>query len=205
MNIAVTIKHFYILVKISILPILFLIHFSNIDMVSMQAKQDISISQSNSREKDVEKVVLLIETCPAWSEVARQDNKAREVILSHLEKIAKFDESTIRKALIKYVKANPPDKQGHIASMSRIVVLNRYFFNVPTLMPRNRIARFGGWYGLPYLECEMHWIWPLSIDSEGKLALTGTLISYNGLPYHALEEFDYFSKSFGLRDLSSKK
>ena len=151
-----------------------------------------------SNQQSVDALARSIDSCPAWSEIDKDDSATRSVILHCLDKISASELSIIRAAMGKFISDKRSANNYNVASMSKLFVLNRYLFDAPSKAPFNR-STFGGWVGVPSTDREINWLWPLSIDSAGNLKLTGTFRGYMGDDYLALEEFDYFNKTFRRR------
>jgi hypothetical protein len=157
----------------------------------------------NQKLEAVEKALALITSSPTWSSLAEDETEGRQHITENLEKISKFDIETIRKAVRAYAEQFPTKATEHNSynsHMSRLFVLNRFIFKVPTTpLPIKEIKHFGGWIGRPHQECETVWSWPFSVNSKGGFQLTGTLEMYMGTLYQPIAEFEYLYHTFGLR------
>jgi len=155
-------------------------------------------------EESVDRIIELIESCPAWNLLYEDDVSNRKIVIAQLQEIAKFDVSVVRLAIEKYYKGKEADNSFDITSRSRLYVLNRCLFNVPPKASFEGTA-FGGWAGVPYDEIEntINWMWPLSTDDNGNLQLTGRFRGYYGPPYRVIEEFDYFNERFGRRQIKT--
>lgn len=155
-------------------------------------------------EESVDRIIELIESCPAWNLLYEDDVSGRKIVIAQLQEIAKFDVSVVRLAVEKYYKGKEADNSFDITSKSRLYVLNRYLFNVPSKASFEGTA-FGGWAGVPYDEIEntINWMWPLSTDNNGNLQLTGRFRGYYGPPYLVIQEFDYFNERFGRRQIKA--
>jgi hypothetical protein len=139
-------------------------------------------------------VLKLLESCPAWTALQKDDKVSHEKIITHLKKISEFDLQVIRSSSEKYLQANPD-----ISAKSKIFVLNRYLFNVPKKVPLNQMTGFGGWAGVPVRNSNANWMWPLSTDIFGRIKVEGVFAGYYGSKYAAIEEFDYFNRTFSRR------
>lgn len=154
----------------------------------------------------VAEVAQLIESCPDWISIPIDDSSTKERIFECLGKIAQFDYSTIRSGVEKYLAGITLEDANYISKVGRIFLLNRYLFNVLPNTLSNQ-PRFGGWIGISGEKNnrEVDMLWPLSLDNNRNLVLTGRVVTYLGPPYQALDEFDFFSKKFGLRKLPRGK
>ena len=163
------------------------------------------VSQSTvSDEQLVREVIKLLDDCPAWSDLIDDDRLTQKAILECYSKISKYDLTIIRMSIVKYFNDKRRANSYSVACMSRLYILNRYIFNVPTSALLDR-RTFGGWGGVPWNGHEINWLWPLSFDSKGNIELTGRFKGYNGHDYLAIQEFDYFNQTFGPRKLPSNK
>jgi hypothetical protein len=155
-------------------------------------------------ESSVDIVVRMIEECPPWPSIQNDDLATKRKLLSCLERISMYDLTTIRKAMIAYADKQSQIKPYNVYSMGRLFVLNRYLFKVPDQDTTAR-KEFGGFLGPTISSKGINWLWPFSIDSTGKLELTGQAYGYMGDVYLAIDEFDYFNERFGPRKLPQKQ
>lgn len=170
--------------------------------VNQMEVRELHMLNKQSESGDIISVLRLLEDCPKWSNTAIDNKFTRKIILQYLNQVSQYHVLTIRKAVVFYVQnSNQLDKQYH-SNLSTIFVLNRYLFKAPIKGPDN--ISFGGWVGASTDNTSVNWLWPLVISNDGNLELTGTLDGYAGPAYRAIEEFDYFNKTFGLRKLPTK-
>ena len=152
------------------------------------------------RESSSEALAKKIQACPAWSE---EDIKKMEVkikIQSCLTEIAEHDITLIREALSKLLS----DDDVSTATLSRVFLLNRFLFEVPESSSLD-YKIFGGWVGIPIDAGKINRLWPISRDAKGNLIIVGEFGGYFGHRYQALEEFDWFHHTFGLRKKTDEK
>lgn len=162
--------------------------------------QNAEIAYVHQDKESIKNIVEILQSCPAWVSTSAEEREDRRHILEQMKKISHYDIQDIRDALIIYVNSVYSKTSDIHADLGKIYVLNRYVFDVPTSpLVEGKIRRFAGWIGEPFEECEKNWSWPLSIDNDGKLVLTGTLHYRMGPLYQAIEEFDYLRQRFGLR------
>jgi hypothetical protein len=83
--------------------------------------------------------------------------------------------------------------------LSKVFVMNRFIFAVPSHVPWARVQVFGAWAGVPTTHDGANLMWPLSERVPGVIELTSHFKGYYGPPYRPLREFDYFSAQFGPR------
>lgn len=161
-------------------------------------------SESNTKGKAltgkpaIEDIANLLEASPAWSNILANDNQSQKIVIEYLERISQYDLAIIRVAIEQYINHKMATKSYGVSSMSRLYVLNRYLFDLPTDYPFDR-STFGGWIGVPEGNGRINLLWPFSYDSQGQLVLTGRFGGYNGHDYLATQEFDYFQQTFPTR------
>lgn len=148
----------------------------------------------NREYHDVNNVISQIMACPAWSEASKRDIKTKENILQCLELISRNNNNVIRKAIESLFLKYPNDT----SVWSRIFLLNRYIFQVPTDSPIDDNL-FGGWVGIPIHNQKVNRLWPFSVDNNNNLILVGVFEGYFGNGYRGLDEFDYFLRKYGIR------
>lgn len=160
--------------------------------------------ENQASESAIKAILRELEDCPAWSRALKENVDIREKILQCMERISQHDLTDIREGLAQYTSQNNIHRTDYLARMGTTLILNRYLFNVPPV-PKAPYRSFGGWVPSPEDKDQLNYLWPLSIDKDGKLALTGTLGAYLGGSHQAIAEFDYFNGTFGLRKPASKK
>jgi len=144
----------------------------------------------------VKQVLELLSDMPKWSEIDAHDRRAQKVIEEAAAGIGRNDLRVIRSAIREYLKrANGRDAGPEIGDLSRIFVLNRYLFDVPSHVALGEIRVFGGWHGNQVRHGVTDWLWPWKVTGQRK-RLTGSFKGYSGPPYFALPEFDYFRRTF---------
>ena len=133
---------------------------------------------------------------PKWSEAGAQGRGARHKIERAARQIAGMDLGAVRAAIKLYVKAAAAAEAGPaIAELSRIFVLNRYLFDVPSRAELGSVPFFGGWHGVHAGRNEINVLWPWRMKN-GRKQLAGSFKGYSGPAYGALAEFDYFRRRF---------
>ena len=136
---------------------------------------------------------------PAWTNFDPNDRGAAQDIIRGLNELAHEEIPVLRKAVSEFVLAHRKANTYSVAQMSRIFLLNRYIFAVPSESNRNEVHLFGGWIGVPHDEQKTNCLWPFALANKGDLELIGKYRGYNGEQFQALEEFDDFAERFGRR------
>lgn len=151
---------------------------------------------TTSAHANVEQVVAVLESCPAWSEA----NSSTSEILSRLKSLSSRDTPILRIGIEQFVAKCRGERRYDISNMSKLFVLNRLLFAVPS---REKFGGpfFGGWEGVPHDENGVNRMWPLSLGKEGELQLTGKYAGYTGDRYLAVQEFDHFLAKYGRRQI----
>jgi hypothetical protein len=170
----------------------------------------INITDNNNKYNDV---VDIIDSMPFWpAESANPKYDRNDTILKNImdiekkmEIISKYKLTDIRKALIEISKR---DRQG---DEEKMFILNKYLFNIPKTIKRdsNHFTKFlDGWDRIPITGDRYHpqktdelsARWPWEEGADGKWHLIGRDHIRNGMPYNAVEKFDYYKKEFGKRE-----
>jgi hypothetical protein len=147
----------------------------------------------------VNEAIDFLDTTPAWSDIGRDDTERRRDVIVRLLRLSDNDTSVLRDVVSGYVQRKTASPTGYdVAAMSRLYVLNRVLFNVPSTVPL-ATPGFASFAGIPSADGVVNELWPLSQDRFGNLELTGQFAGYFGESYLAVQEFDYFAATFGRR------
>lgn len=151
--------------------------------------------------KEVTNLIKLISEMPAWSDLFVDNKNERGNVPEFLQQIALVSTENIRQAMSAYVEISKNSEMGYdVSAMSRLYVLNRYLFNVPDKVESQK-TRFGAFSGIPTEANTINELWPLSMNTNGKLILEGKFSGYFGESYLAVQEFDYFNELYGRRKM----
>ena len=137
-------------------------------------------------------VLGLLSGCPSWES---NDNFSYDRIIAIMKQVAKHDTDTIRKALTDYIALA---KESCVNWEGVVFILNRFLFNIPEWRSVDD-QHFGCWRGVPWESELVRELWPLNIGPDGELYIVDSFHGYMGPTYRGLEEFDYFSFTFGRR------
>jgi hypothetical protein len=146
-------------------------------------------------------IVKTLEDAPSWTLIPPEDGAARTRLLAALEPLRKKSTDEIREGVLKYVaKLKPEDRTD---GMSKIYVLNRIIFNVPSDELKCHAVFFGGWIGVPVEGDKINMMWPIGKDDKCHLVIAGVFSGYAGEAYRPLAEFDHFKTTYGRRSEGS--
>ncbi len=97
------------------------------------------------------------------------------------------------------------DGESSMRAEAIVFLLNRIIWNIPVETDSPHPPKFGGFVLSHEVRGDLskQSIWPFSFDENGKLRITGAFGGYGGKPYDGLAEYDYLSKRFHQRNLSS--
>jgi hypothetical protein len=151
-----------------------------------------------SRDTKVSRIANELAKLPAWSQLDIDDKSDVETLLKSLVQFEQIDEPILRESISAFLKGLPRSYDTN--ELSKVYVLNRYYFNVPSEAPATDAKFFGGWAGVPINEEHVNLCWPLEFDSESKPRVIGYFRGYFGDVYAAIEEFDYLSNKYGRRE-----
>ena len=143
-------------------------------------------------------VIDEIERCPAWTKIDTNELERHKVIRC-LDIIDSEETLVLRKAILELLARWRANDRYSVDNASKIFVMNRYLFKVPSKSRIDEARFFGGWIGVPHDEKEVNVLWPFTVAKDGTLDLVGQFGGYNGDDFQAIEEFDYLNHKFGRR------
>ena len=150
---------------------------------------------------ETERLITRIESCQPWTSIYL---KSEPDGLNELNQIGgDFERLSIDDArhVVEVINSNSmakAEKGEPLASQSKVYVLLRFYFKVPTNEKTTATKYFGGWWGVPEKDSEVNLLWPLS-EEGGVLRITNDFTGYSGEPYDAIGEFDFFNERYGRR------
>jgi hypothetical protein len=182
-------------------------YLSLVVLVGCEPRSGPSAGQSSHTSSDkkvgqddqVERLFKQIRLCPPWTRIKASDQQSKQNVITCLDSIANNDTSRIRKA-VERVAHDEDTSNYSVDELSKLFLLNRYLFKVPSKSNMADARFFGGWGGVPHDEEHVDLLWPFAVNSAGKLELTGGFGGYYGDIFEAVDEFDYFNRRFGRRD-----
>lgn len=127
-------------------------------------------------------------------------------VLENFEKIKDASPDVVRNGVV--IAMNKADTPGisEARVWGNIYAFYRFYFVVEVLPEGLVVPMFGG-FGIPrevFMDMPRRMLWPLEKDDAGNLKLTYPSSTFNGPPYQALDEFNFFVKHFPLRYNSAK-
>lgn len=141
------------------------------------------------------KTARLLEGCPPWTALVGEAKEEEQQLLSAVTEISHLSLREIRNGIKEYL-----DRQGSgVSVLSRVLVLNRVLFAVPTSVDKFATPYFGCWRGASTTDARRNLLWPVAKDGSGNFRIIGRFKGYAGPRYRALQEFDYFATRYGLR------
>lgn len=163
-------------------------------------KRHIAIAEDSTGSKSsndrLMQILNWIRECPAWQELEPPQLTGKEKVIAQLDAVARSDTDTIREA-VKHLVIN--NKEYDPRLMSKLFLLNRYIFAVPSRCKRKEVRLFGNWNGIPYDDEYINLLWPFQLMAKGTLDIVSDFRGYYGEAFRPLDEFDYFNKKFGRR------
>lgn len=146
----------------------------------------------SSANGSIDFVYQLLKRCPAWTKLAPHQVEDRQRVMDAISQLSEFPPSVLRAAIQRYSK----EVDGGVHEMAVVYLLHRFYFNVP--QSARGVPRVFGSYWISNLSRNNE-LAPLERDGAGNLRLSGDFLGYQGGEYRALDEFDYFRKTFGRR------
>jgi len=144
----------------------------------------------------VQHVISKLQEMPVWTNISTEEMINLNKTLDILSEIDRYPLDVIRKAISIFYKST-----ASLEDMGRLLLVNKFLFDLPEWIPINSYRRFGGWLGVPEEQCRINLLWPFSRGEDGSLVLTKRFTGYMGEAYLALEAFDYYLKSYGRRNV----
>ncbi len=143
---------------------------------------------------------LLRNALPWTALEAAEDDDRRAVFVNSLVPFRKIrDLKMLRQVVEDYQCEMSGAAWGvDIDKASKLFVLNRLIFAVPSSVPTSKVRLFGGWAGVPH-NATVNMLWPWVETGPGELRLVGVFTGYEGDVYNGTVEFNYFLKKYGLR------
>lgn len=134
-----------------------------------------------------------LKRCPLWTQVPEYDAETRRRITDVYVALAHFDSATIRAGVASYVNsyvsAGRPEL-GYVDASQKVYAFLRVVFKVPARIDASKGSPYG-LMGNPVYPDGVDMLWPFSMDSAGRLALTGVDSGlHTGVPYDPLSDFD---------------
>ncbi|HET7800837.1 MAG TPA: hypothetical protein VFL38_10470 [Humibacillus xanthopallidus] len=146
-------------------------------------------------------VAALLEALPPWSEVPAGDERGLRAIEDAVGPFAAFAADEIVSGVGEFVgRCGSAERGFDVAAMSKPFVVSRFVFAVPDRVPIAARQGFGSFAGVPVLDGVVDELWPWELDEGGALRLRGHFRGYVGETYLAVEEAQFFSVTYGLRD-----
>jgi hypothetical protein len=183
-----------------VIPVSFIILYA-----CSRAQQKASLTQTLPDEVVVQKIVNLFEKMPhsCTPEGSPSAATRREIVRQMGEVVIKYDVSSIRTAIIKYMNNKPVTSPKYASATCNIFLFNRLLFNTPNNASL-KTPIFGGWMGPIDNVDSRNMMWPLVRNQNGDIDDYETFGGYMGSPYAFIEEFDYFNTTYGLRKKSQQ-
>ncbi|MFT4177159.1 MAG: hypothetical protein QM627_10950 [Luteolibacter sp.] len=154
---------------------------------------------------DLSEAIREFEALPRWTRAEAEElvpqrvNPAKaEKIMTVCRKYQRLSYYEARELLRLLILKYPYD----LEMGGNLYIFNRVYCRVPDEVPRESWKFFGGWIAVPGTEEKVGALWPLKENGQGELELVfPNAGGYAGPSYRAVEEFDYFYKRFGKREL----
>ena len=143
----------------------------------------------------------LISEMPDWSATVEQDCSISYASIKPIAvKFAQMS-SYMRRSEVKRFSCHYCSPDFDFAQASRLYLLLRILFDLPTQQPVNRAKVFGGWHHLSVDEdkADFDLAWPVYVDASTLTIKIEPCRGYFGRNYDALGEYEYFNDHFLLR------
>lgn len=157
-------------------------------------------------ESEIASFLQKLESAPSWTSLRRGNVEAGRRRLNALgSDFRKFSPADAREIVRRFqLESNAKNAAGEPEdSLSKVYLLLRFYFSVPGNEKVANASFYGGWVGVPTSETEVNLLWPLHIRN-GTPAVASDFEGYQGEPYDALGEFDFFSTRYAPRGVVGK-
>lgn len=151
--------------------------------------------QPDEKRQLVQEVISKIQEMPVWTNIPPDKSVDSDKIMEVLHEIDQYGSEVIREAITAYYNST-----GSLEDMGRLLLLNKFLFNLPEWVSSNSYRPFGGWFGVPEEHDRVNLLWPFTLTENGSLVLARRFEGYMGEAYLAIEAFDYYLKTFGRRN-----
>lgn len=146
--------------------------------------------------------VQRVESTPAWilltpDEFHERAGEIDALGMSFQKFSVEYARTIVMRLSERAMKRHNPGEP--LDSLSRIYVLLRFYFRVPSWEHSENAKYFGGWLGVPERDGKVSLLWPLEEHTDGSVHLENACSGYMGDACNALDEFDYFRNKYGPR------
>lgn len=148
----------------------------------------------------VQHILIVLRGMPQPGMTKPTQRSRQAQILDDLDTLDRFGTCELRLALKLFVR----EVKGDHMELSKVLVMNRFIFNLPARTPR----KFGWFHSWWIMSTDPRsYIAPLSISRNGEIVYDrkGEFLAYSGPPYTPLEEFDYYHRAYGRRKTNRRK
>ena len=166
--------------------------------ISDKAEQEAPYIPANTSD-NVRQVLKCFINMPPWFYCHREQQL--QIVTKFALKISKHSLPDIRQAEIIYqayaydTKSYIPNSDSTLGIVSKMFVVNRYIFAIPTSGYIHEHIGPHFWPSQPKVNAS----WPISKSNHGSLEVSGTSMDYEGAPYFPVKDFDYLQHRYGQR------
>jgi hypothetical protein len=145
----------------------------------------------SAQTESSELIARELQRCPSWATVPEGDAETRRQITDVYLNLARYDTATLRAGIARYVNSYPILSYQRVDATDKVFALLRVVFNVPHRFAATKEPLPFALFGNPVYPEGVDLLWPFSIDSDGKLHLTGVDQGTRPDPaYNAVADFD---------------
>src|SRR5262249_33723595 len=121
----------------------------SVALACVSVPSNVGFAGCDAKTRAVDQIVQALEKSPAWADASKDDDHVRDAIAAEMNRLAQNDVDVLRAAIEKYIDLRRRTKDGYdVSSMSKLFLLNRFVFDVPSKVPSGS-PLFGGWVGVP--------------------------------------------------------
>ena len=160
-----------------------------------------SISKENG---DIEaRLLALFDSLEPWTDPDRMDSAAWSRYIEVARQVQQTDPATVERALSRFVKEAAHAQAYSDESESKVFLLLRVVFELPSSAPEEQRRSFKGWINWPEADegGRVNLSWPI-VWEEGGSRLEARYEGSEGRPYAADLEYRYFQENYPYRNLS---
>jgi len=164
---------------------------------------------ASTHQENAAFVAARLESCLVWTALPENDTRDREAVIDVYLDIARFPTGDIREG-IKTFSVKERDLLGSMDARAKVFALLRVVF----LLPKGLVdvgnlknARDFASAKEPAVvnSGKVDLLWPITVDADGRLRLTGVAVAGRWLDFSPVEAFDELADRFPRRSQANPK
>jgi hypothetical protein len=162
-----------------------------------------SMSDSKQNGDNEAQLLALFDSLEPWTDPGRMDSVAWSRYIEVARQVQQTDPATVERALSRFVKEAARAQVYSDESESKVFLLLRVVFELPSSAPEEQRRSFKGWINWPEADesGRVNPSWPI-VWEEGGPRLEARYEGSEGRPYAADLEYRYFRENYPYRNPS---